>query len=162
MRTFLAGVGLWILTTLAPAVASTFPDPTFTTLVLNAPYTEVFLTAGQPVGFQFTLAVPEATVAISPDPDSTSFTTQLTAFDPTTSAVLHDVGLLNWTTSVGIGLDEEALWNLTILSSVTTDFRVAFFDVTPTPLPSSLMLFIGGLAALAVFGWRKKRKLIAA
>ena len=34
--------------------------------------------------------------------------------------------------------------------------------VATTPLPSSLLLFIGGLAALFLFGWRQKRRLQAA
>jgi hypothetical protein len=33
---------------------------------------------------------------------------------------------------------------------------------TPTPLPAALPLFAGGLGALGVLGWRKKRKAAAA
>jgi hypothetical protein len=31
-------------------------------------------------------------------------------------------------------------------------------SVTPTPLPAALPLFAGGLGALGLFGWRRKRK----
>jgi hypothetical protein len=30
--------------------------------------------------------------------------------------------------------------------------------LTPTPLPAALPLFAGGLGAMGLFGWRRKRK----
>jgi hypothetical protein len=35
-------------------------------------------------------------------------------------------------------------------------------EIGTTPLPAALPLFAGGLGALGLFGWRKKRKLVAA
>lgn len=35
-------------------------------------------------------------------------------------------------------------------------------DITPTPLPAALPLFVSGLGALGLFGWRRKRKASAA
>jgi hypothetical protein len=35
------------------------------------------------------------------------------------------------------------------------------FDLDPTPLPATLPLFMGGLGALGLLGWRKKRKAAA-
>jgi hypothetical protein len=32
------------------------------------------------------------------------------------------------------------------------------WTITTTPLPAALPLFSGGLAALGLFGWRRKRK----
>ena len=41
-------------------------------------------------------------------------------------------------------------------------FRDASGFLTPTPLPAALPLFAGGLGALGLLGWRRKRKAAAA
>jgi len=35
-------------------------------------------------------------------------------------------------------------------------------SITPTPLPAALPLFAGGLSALGLLGWRRKRKIATA
>ena len=44
----------------------------------------------------------------------------------------------------------------------TRNITAGSLDVSSTPLPAALPLFAGGLGALGLFGWRKKRKAIAA
>ena len=43
------------------------------------------------------------------------------------------------------------------------DYTIRGIDPPPlgTPLPAALPLFAGGLGALGVFGWRRKRKAVA-
>jgi hypothetical protein len=43
------------------------------------------------------------------------------------------------------------------LTSNPSAFGVGTFAVTATPVPAALPLFAGGLGALGLFGWRKKR-----
>jgi hypothetical protein len=40
----------------------------------------------------------------------------------------------------------------------STDVGTVAFAVAATPLPAALPLFAGGVGALGLFGWRKKRK----
>lgn len=43
-------------------------------------------------------------------------------------------------------------------SSIDPNYAVLFTPVSTTPLPAALPLFAGGLGALGLFGWRRKRK----
>jgi hypothetical protein len=43
-------------------------------------------------------------------------------------------------------------------SSVDPNYAVLFAPVSSTPLPAALPLFAGGLSALGLLGWRRKRK----
>jgi hypothetical protein len=43
-------------------------------------------------------------------------------------------------------------------SSIDPNYAVLFTPVSSTPLPAALPLFAGGLGALGLFGWRRKRK----
>jgi hypothetical protein len=55
---------------------------------------------------------------------------------------------------------------ITTVSNTSGDFttfgRPANLSVTLTPLPTALPLFAGGLGALGLLGWRRKRKAAAA
>jgi hypothetical protein len=44
----------------------------------------------------------------------------------------------------------------------TIDYDNLSFDVSQTPLPAALPLFATGLGAMGLFGWRRKRKNVAA
>jgi hypothetical protein len=48
----------------------------------------------------------------------------------------------------------DAETDSTACTFCTVDFST---EITPTPLPSSLPLFVAGLGSLALLGWRKKR-----
>ena len=43
-----------------------------------------------------------------------------------------------------------------------TGFKAATGEIAPTPLPAALPLFAGGLGAMGLLGWRRKRKAVAA
>ena len=47
-------------------------------------------------------------------------------------------------------------------SSIDPNYAVLFAPVSSTPLPAALPLFAGGLGALGLLGWRRKRKAVAA
>ena len=42
------------------------------------------------------------------------------------------------------------------------DLNVVYSEVAQTPLPAALPLFAGGLGAMGLLGWRRKRKNSAA
>jgi hypothetical protein len=47
-------------------------------------------------------------------------------------------------------------------SSIDPNYAVLFAPVSSTPLPAALPLFAGGLGALGLLGWRRKRKAVTA
>jgi hypothetical protein len=70
-----------------------------------------------------------------------------------------DVWQLYGFTFTGTGSDTLSIAGATNPSEwYVDDISVVSNGVTATPLPTALPLFAGGLGALGLFGWRRKRK----
>jgi hypothetical protein len=52
-----------------------------------------------------------------------------------------------------VGASGDAYWGTAFNQTLTGTWEI----VAPAPLPATLPLFATGLAALALFGWRRKR-----
>jgi hypothetical protein len=59
--------------------------------------------------------------------------------------------------SIFLGDGNGGLVGGTIDSNHGLDSVIGVADVTATPLPAALPLFAGGLGALGLLGWRRKR-----
>jgi hypothetical protein len=156
MRTLL-GALLSLTLSMSAASAVTMPDPSFTVLTLDVA-SQFVLSPGQTAGFQFT--GDQGSIVVGPASNIMSpITVEFFGFDPITQALVYDSGAMTFPSSVGgLNVPFDALWNMTLTTSTTQAFFVDRFDVTPTPLPAALPLFAAGLGALAVFGWRRKRR----
>jgi len=74
--------------------------------------------------------------------------------DPSSGAVEF------FTTFGELGTD-VVTYDFTLASGGASNIGTVDIAVTTTPLPAALPLFAGGLGALGLFGWRRKRKAAA-
>lgn len=79
----------------------------------------------------------------------------LTSVDFSISVLTQQASLFNLTLDT-VG-NTFSLYNDGSDTGISTD-TATFTPVSATPLPAALPLFAGGLGALGLFGWRRKRK----
>ena len=79
----------------------------------------------------------------------------LTGLSNTIYAVAGDTITFRLSQSFGYSVAGGSSYGTARLGEVTLN------DVAATPLPATLPLFAGGLSALGLLGWRKKRKAVA-
>jgi hypothetical protein len=79
------------------------------------------------------------------------------------SASLTDLssGAVEFFTTFGELGTDVVTYDFTLASGGTSNIGTVDIAVTTTPLPAALPLFAGGLGALGLFGWRRKRKAAA-
>jgi hypothetical protein len=116
--------------------------------------------AASTVGDQFTMNLPAGPVAFGFTFGPTLNVTLLNGQVSDQGAYLVQIGL---GTSANAGPGQVAYLGLSDRPYPGTDhdFQDLTLSITATPLPAALPLFAGGLGALGLLGWRRKRKAAA-
>jgi hypothetical protein len=116
--------------------------------------------AASTVGDQFTMNLPAGPVAFGFTFGPTLNVTLLNGGVSVEGAYLVQIGL---GTSANAGPGQVAYLGLSDRPYPGTDhdFQDLTLSITATPLPAALPLFAGGLGALGLLGWRRKRKAAA-